>query len=162
MWKSVHDSLNDICRWNKNPYKWTIVPRVRHKVFKVRIVCELLKSNRNVKDKLLRYESYRNEVSGFPVAQSFADSRKYPIFQVALLPIVFYRIDALIDNLHRWPPSTGTAHSLLTSQSKSQAKLVWFVRNVWKLTPDYTCLWLAGRAHLPWSCLADLYWCICH
>ena len=41
-WMSYEDK-------NNNPYKWTIVPRARHKVLNVWIVCEYYNSNRNVK-----------------------------------------------------------------------------------------------------------------
>ena len=90
---------------NKNPYKWTIVPQVRHKVFKVRIVREYYRSDKNVKYKLLRDESHWDEVSGFPVAKSSIDSRKYPIFQTAILFIVFYCIDPSVGNIYRRPPA---------------------------------------------------------
>ena len=72
--------------------------------FKVLIVREYYKSNKNVKDKLLRYESYRDKVSGFPVVKSSTDSRKYPISQAAILFIVLYCIYPLVSNLHKCPP----------------------------------------------------------
>ena len=40
----------------------------------------ILQVQQKYKDKLLRDESYLDKVSGFPVAESSIDSRKYPIF----------------------------------------------------------------------------------
>ena len=54
---------------NQNPYKWTYMPRVRHKVKRVYELFNYYRPNRKLfKDKLLIDESDGNEVFRLPVA----------------------------------------------------------------------------------------------
>ena len=75
---------------NQNPYKWTYMPRVRHKEKRVRIVLKLLQTNEKCfKDKLLIDESNGDEVFRLPIVQSSFNGWKDPIFKIAFFIIVF-------------------------------------------------------------------------
>ena len=90
------------------------MPRVRHKVLRVRIVLNITDPTK-CKDKLLRDESDWDEVSSLPIAEPSIDSRKDPILQVAIIFTIFYRVDLTVADLQGWPSSTGMAYSLLST-----------------------------------------------
>ena len=108
-----------------NPYKWTYVPRVRHKAKKCTNCLGIITNQQKcLKDKLLIYESNRNKVFFLPVAQSSVNSRENPAFQIALLLTILQSIDSMMGDLHWWPPGTGAAYSLLSRRSESQARFI--------------------------------------
>ena len=90
------------------------MPRVRHKVLRVRIVLNITDPTK-CKDKLLRDESDWDKVSSLPIVEPSIDSREDPILQVAAIFIIFYCVDFTVANLHGWPSSTGTAYNLLST-----------------------------------------------
>ena len=76
---------------NQNPYKWTYMPRVRHKARRVhKLFNNYYRPNMKYsKDKLLIDESNGNEVFRLPVVQSPFDGWEDPIFNVTLFVFVF-------------------------------------------------------------------------
>ena len=76
---------------NQNPYKWTYMPRVRHKAKRVyELFNSYYRPNRKCsKDKLLIDESNGNEVFRLPVVQSPFNGWKDPIFKIASFFIIF-------------------------------------------------------------------------
>ena len=75
---------------NQNPYKWTYVPRERHKAKECTNCLKVITDQHKCsKDKLLIDEINGNEVFCLPVVQSSFNGWKDSIFKVAFFIIIF-------------------------------------------------------------------------
>ena len=87
--------IDDIWRWSNNPHKWTVVPRVRHKVLKSKLF-NYYKPGKKITRQLLLNKSNRDKFFGFPIIESSVDGRKNPLVHVKAAIIVFHCVDSLI------------------------------------------------------------------
>ena len=74
------------------------MPRVRHKVLRVRIVLNITDPAK-CKDKLLRDESDWDEVSSLPIVEPSIDIREDPFLQVAAIFTIFHCVDHMVADL---------------------------------------------------------------
>ena len=80
------------------------MPRVRHKVLRVRIV-SILQDPTKCKDKLLWDKSDWEKISSLLITEPSTESWEDPILQVVAIFIIFYRVDLTIADLRGGPPA---------------------------------------------------------
>ena len=145
--------IDVIWKWDNNPYKWTIVPRVRHKVLKSKLF-NYYKSDENLKDnyswrKVIGKKSLASQLLSPPLIVGKIHSSRSQLSSLSSTALTPWLL------IHKGgPPGTSTTNSPVGSWSKTQTKFVSFVSKIRELSPIGTptlfncCSGVLERSHL--------------